>query len=95
MKVAYVIVAVLIAAVLTGISSMTTAYAYISNAAYGGDTSNTDAESNSEQNIVASGINVNVQNCAENNVDSTNTAGDEGMDCHNNQSESQNESASD
>ena len=95
MKEKFVIAAVLMAAALTGILSMTTAYGYISNTAYAGDTSNTDAESNSEQNIVASGINVNVQNCAENNVDSTNTAGDEGMDCHNNQSESQNESASD
>jgi hypothetical protein len=47
----------------------------------------TDIESNSEPNIVTGGINSKAQNCAENNINSQNTAGDEGLDCHNSQDE--------
>jgi hypothetical protein len=45
----------------------------------------TDIESNIEPNIVIAGINSKAQNCAENNINSQNTAGDEGLDCHNSQ----------
>jgi hypothetical protein len=45
----------------------------------------TDIESNIEPNIVIGGINSKAQNCAENNINSQNTAGDEGLDCHNSQ----------
>ena len=59
--------------------------------------SNIKIEITSKQSIVASGENLYVQNCAENNVDSQITSGDEGVDCHNNQAESeiQNQSATD
>jgi hypothetical protein len=46
----------------------------------------TDIESNIEPNIVIGGI-TEAQNCAENNINSRNTAGDEGLDCHNSQDE--------
>lgn len=46
----------------------------------------TDIESNIEPNIVIGGITED-QNCAENNINSQNTAGDEGLDCHNSQDE--------
>jgi hypothetical protein len=47
----------------------------------------TDIESNIKPNIVTGGINSKAQNCAENNINSQNTAGDEGLDCHNSQDE--------
>ena len=40
-------------------------------------------EINNKQSIVASGTNVTVQNCAENNIYSSITSGDEQLDCHN------------
>lgn len=46
----------------------------------------TDIESNIEPNIVIGGITED-QNCTENNINSQNTAGDEGLDCHNSQDE--------
>jgi hypothetical protein len=86
-----VMVAVLAAVAML---SMTTAYADISNTDTD-DTSSTHVEPHSKQSIVASGTHVFAQNCAENNVDSRNTAGDEGLDCHNNQAESTEQNASD
>lgn len=47
----------------------------------------TDIESNIEPNIVIGRINSKAQNCAENNINSQNTAGDEGLGCHNSQDE--------
>jgi uncharacterized protein (UPF0333 family) len=83
------------AAVLVGILSMTTAFADISNA-NARDSSNTDTENNNKQTILASGINAKAQNCNENNINSQNTAGDEGLDCHNSQDDTQaNQNASD
>ena len=47
------------------------------------DSSNSNVEVNSNQNNFQVGeINIGAQNCAENNVNSQNTAGDEGLDCH-------------
>jgi hypothetical protein len=95
MKKTSVIAAVLMVAVLTGILPLTTVYADINNAPiYADDTSNTNVESNNEQSI-ASGVNVNAQNCSQNNIDSTNTAGDEEVYCHNNQAEATEAAASD
>jgi uncharacterized protein (UPF0333 family) len=75
---------VLMAIALTGIFSKTT-YA---------DTSSTVNEAKSNQKAIASGDG-SAQNCAQNNIDSQNTAGDEGVDCHNNQLESAEQTASD
>lgn len=54
----------------------------------------TDIESNIKPNIVTGGINSKAQNCAENNINSQNTAGDEGLDCHNSQDEAPEQAAS-
>ena len=52
------------------------------------DASNSKVEINSNQNNFQVGeINTGAQNCAENNVNSQNTAGDEGLDCHDIQDE--------
>jgi uncharacterized cupredoxin-like copper-binding protein len=108
MKEALVIAAVIMAAVVTGMPPMTTAYADFtcthavcaatdSSGPVDHDTSNSKIKITSKQSIVASGETVYVQNCAENNVNSQITSGDEGVDCHNNQAESeiQNQSATD
>jgi hypothetical protein len=88
-----VMVAVLAAVAML---SMTTVFADISNA-NARDSSNTDTENDNQQTILASGRNVKAQNCNENNIDSQLTAGDEGLDCHNSQGETQetNQNASD
>lgn len=57
-------------------------------------TSNTDTEAKGNQKAIASGEGSS-QNCEQINIDSQNTAGDEGVDCHNNQLESTEQSASD
>jgi hypothetical protein len=59
------------------------------------DTSTTVIEIHNDQKNVVSGINPNVQNCVEINVDALNTAGDEGFDCHNQREENSNQSATD
>jgi hypothetical protein len=44
---------------------------------------------------IVSGFKNNVQNCAQVNIDSLNTAGDEGVDCHNQREENSNQSGTD
>jgi archaellin len=75
---------VLMAVVLTGIFSKTT-YA---------DTSSTNKGVNSNQKVIASGDS-NAQNCGQINIDSHTSAGDEGVDCHNSQPQSTEQTASD
>ena len=93
----FVVAAVLMTAVLTAILSMTTtAYADFGDAPIDADDiSNTDIESNIDPNIVIGGINAKAQNCVEDNINSQNTAGDEGLDCHNSQDEAPEQAASD
>ena len=80
----------------TGLPMTKTAYADVGDAPIDADEiSNTDIESNIEPNIVIGGINAKAQNCAENNINSQNTAGDEGLDCHNSQDEATEQAASD
>jgi hypothetical protein len=57
-------------------------------------TSSTVNEAKGNQNAIASGEGSS-QNCEQINIDSQNTAGDEGVDCHNNQLESAEQAASD
>ena len=53
------------------------------------DASNSNIEVNNNQSIVQKGdVIIGGQNCAEINVNSQNSAGDEGLDCHNIQQES-------
>ena len=75
---------VLMAVVSTGIFLKTT-YA---------QTSNTNKEVNSNQIATASGDG-NIQNCEQINIDSHTSAGDEGVDCHNSQPQSTEQTASD
>jgi hypothetical protein len=75
---------VLMAAAFTGIFSKTT-YA---------QTSNTNKEVNNNQIATASG-DANAQNCEQINIDSHTSAGDEGVDCHNSQPQSTEQTASD
>ena len=75
---------VLMAVVFTGIFLKTT-YA---------QTSNTNKEVKSNQIATASG-NANAQNCEQINIDSHTSAGDEGVDCHNSQPQSTEQTASD
>jgi hypothetical protein len=80
--------AVLMAVALTGMLSKTIVITYSDQ------TSSTDTEAEGNQNAIASGDG-SAQNCEQINIDSQNTAGDEGVDCHNNQLESTEQSASD
>ena len=75
---------VLMAVVSTGIFLKTT-YA---------QTSNTNKEVNSNQIATGSG-DANIQNCEQINIDSHTSAGDEGVDCHNSQPQSTEQTASD
>jgi hypothetical protein len=53
------------------------------------DASNSDIEVNNNQSVSQKGdVNIGAQNCAEININSQNTAGDEGLDCHNIQDQS-------
>ena len=100
MKEKFVIAAVLVVTASIGIVSLTRAYADFtcthavcaatdSNPPVHHDKSDPKIKITSKQSIVASGETVSVQNCAENNVNSQVTSGDEGVDCHNNQFESE------
>ena len=51
-------------------------------------------EAESNQKAIASG-NANAQNCEQINIDSHTSAGDEGVDCHNSQPQSTEQTASD
>lgn len=83
MKETLVVSRVLIVAAMTGILFMATANADIDSPKKAHDTSNTNVENNNKQSMVVSGLDVRVQNCVENNIDSSITSGDEQLDCHN------------
>jgi hypothetical protein len=87
-KTTMLLAAVLMAVALTGIFSKTTVLTYAD------DASSTDTEAKGNQKAIASGEG-SAQNCEQINIDSQNTAGDEGVDCHNNQLESTEQSATD
>lgn len=104
-----VIATILMAALYSGISSMTTAFGdlfqetpvnildisnsngdlFYNTPSNTTDASNSKIEVNNNQSISLKGdIIIGGQNCADINVNSQNTAGDEGLDCHNIQDES-------
>jgi hypothetical protein len=81
------IVAILTAATLViGVTFAASAYA---------DSSTTNTEIKNSQKAIASGIKPNVQNCAQNNIDTQFTTGDEGVDCHNQRDENSNQTGTD
>ena len=95
MKQTSVVAAIFMVAALIGILSMTIAQADIFSPAKARDTSNTNVEQNSKQSIVASGLNLELQNCLQNNIDSQITSGDEQLDCQNENNEALSQNASD
>jgi hypothetical protein len=70
--------------VLTSILLMTTMQIYADK-----------IEIDNDQKNSVSGIKPNSQNCTQINLDARNTAGDEGVDCHNQREENNNQTASD
>jgi hypothetical protein len=69
MKETSVVCRALIVVAMTGILFMATANADIDSPKKGRNTSNTNVENNNKQSMVVSGLDVRVQNCAENNID--------------------------
>jgi peptidoglycan hydrolase CwlO-like protein len=88
MKKKLYIAGVLMASVLTAVLLTTTAPTYA-------DSSTTHIIIKNDQEAIASGIEPNVQNCAQNNIDALLTSGDEGVDCHNQRDESSETTATD
>jgi hypothetical protein len=90
-----IIAAFLMVAALTGILSIATSHADIKSPKKAHDTSNTNVEQHSKLSIVASGLNLELQNCLQNNIDSQITAGDEQLDCQNENNSGLSQNASD
>jgi hypothetical protein len=80
MKKTLSIVGVLMAAVLAAVPLTTAVPTYA-------DSSTTNTEIKNSQTAIVSGIKPNVLNCAQNNIDTKTTTGDEGVDCHNQRDE--------
>ena len=59
------------------------------------NTSNSNVEQHSKQSIVASGLNLELQDCLENNIESQITSGDEQLDCQNENNKGLSQNASD
>jgi archaellin len=88
MKKTLPIAGVLMAAVLTAVLLTTAVPTYA-------DSSTTNTEIKNSQKATASGIKPNVQNCAQNNIDTKIATGDEGVDCHNQRDENSEQTATD
>ena len=88
MKKTLSVVGVLMATVLAAAVLTTTAPTYA-------DSSTTNTGIKNSQKATVSGIEPNVQNCAQNNIDAKIATGDEGLDCHNQRDENSEQTATD
>jgi hypothetical protein len=82
------VVVVLMATLLTAVFLATAVSAYA-------DSSTTNTGIKNSQKATVSGIEPNVQNCAQNNIDAKIATGDEGLDCHNQRDENSEQTATD